>query len=145
MFRFRASHFVDTSVRMSGEGRHDSTVTGDRGISISDDGERRKETLRNIAFKKRRLRLHPEKLDDTLAEWIPVSDDSEIGDELSSTLDSISGTPDADSRKRKAYTSSVGSIYLMISVTMVGLTQNWDPRTTQWLTSRRYSKSSWMK
>jgi hypothetical protein len=104
-FFFRASRFVDTSVGVTGEGRNDSTVTGDRGIHISDDGERRTEVLRNIGYKKRRLRLRPERLNDSLAEWVPVLDDAVIGDDLRATLDAISGT--TDSGKRKAYTSSV--------------------------------------
>ncbi|KAJ7807053.1 hypothetical protein B0H13DRAFT_2386681 [Mycena leptocephala] len=103
-FSFRASRFVDTSVGMAGEGLNDSTLTGDRGILISDDGERRTELLRNITFKKRRIHLRPDKLHDSLAEWIPVLDDDDIGDDLRATLDAISGS--TDSGKRKGYTSS---------------------------------------
>jgi hypothetical protein len=93
---------------MAGEGLNDSTLTGDRGILISDDGERRTELLRNITFKKRRIHLCPDKLHDSLAEWIPVLDDDDIGDDLRATLDAISGS--TDSGKRKGYTSSVSYV-----------------------------------
>jgi hypothetical protein len=97
---------------ITGEGLSDSTITGDRGIHISDDGERRTEILRNISYKKRRIRLRPDKLNDSLAQWIPVLENEDINDndELCAALDAISGI--TDSRKRKAYTSSV-SLYLL--------------------------------
>ncbi|KAJ6449029.1 hypothetical protein C8R47DRAFT_999334 [Mycena vitilis] len=99
---FRSSRFVDTSVGIGGENPTESTPTGDRGILISDDGARRIESLRNITYKKRRVRLRPDKLNDSLAEWIPVLEDNELGDELRAALDEIS----AESGKRKSYTSS---------------------------------------
>jgi hypothetical protein len=100
------SYLSDISFGIDGERPSQSTRTGDRAILISDDGERRSETLRNISYKKRRLRLRPEKLDDSLAEWIPVADnEDEIGEELEARLDSISTSE--GSRKRKMYISSV--------------------------------------
>ncbi|KAJ6504317.1 hypothetical protein C8R47DRAFT_1210384 [Mycena vitilis] len=103
-FSFRASRYVDTAIGITGEDEHASTVTGDRGILISDDGARRIESLRNITYKKRRIRLRPDKLNDSLAEWIPILDDEEMGEELRAALDGISAT--SDSGKRKAYLSS---------------------------------------
>ncbi|KAJ7836173.1 hypothetical protein B0H13DRAFT_1652321 [Mycena leptocephala] len=91
---------------MDGEGPDDSTRIGDRGIFISDDGERLSETLRNVTFKKRRLRLRPDHLNDSLAQWIPVLGDDESSEDLHATLDSISANS-PDSRKRKTYDSSV--------------------------------------
>ncbi|KAJ7834683.1 hypothetical protein B0H13DRAFT_2369770 [Mycena leptocephala] len=102
---FRASRYFDTSVGMDGEGPDDSTRIGDRGIFISDDGERLSETLRNVTFKKRRLRLRPDHLNDSLAQWIPVLGDDESSEDLHATLDSISANS-PDSRKRKTYDSS---------------------------------------
>lgn len=104
--RYRSARYVDNSFRIDGETAHQSTQSGDRGILISDDGERRTETLRNITYKRRRLRLRPDKLDDSLAEWIPVLNaEDEIGEELRATLDGISSSSDA--HKRKFYASSV--------------------------------------
>jgi hypothetical protein len=100
---FRATRYVDTAVGMDRESTEHSTRTGDRGIFISDDGERRLETLRDVTYKKRRVRLRPDGLHDSLAQWIPVLDGSELNEELRATLDSIS----PDSRKRKIYDSSV--------------------------------------
>jgi hypothetical protein len=107
---FRGCRIVDSFMGMDGEGTEDSTRTGDRGIFISDDGERRSETLRNVIYKKRRIRLRPEALNDSLAQWIPVLDDAELSEDLRATLDSISadaGT--AGSGKRKTYDSSVST------------------------------------
>ncbi|KAK7045173.1 CxC2 domain-containing protein [Favolaschia claudopus] len=50
------------------------TVTGDRGIYLSFDGQHRQEELLNVAHKKRRL--EPTQLDDQLAHWIPIPDDN---------------------------------------------------------------------
>ncbi|KAJ7758065.1 hypothetical protein B0H16DRAFT_1721175 [Mycena metata] len=107
-FTYRTARFIDNSFRIDGEMSHQSTVTGDRGIFISDDGERQAETLRNITYKRRRLCLRPNKLNDSLAEWIPVAadGDDEIAEELRATMDGISGSGNA--RKRKSYLSSVG-------------------------------------
>ncbi|KAJ7035477.1 hypothetical protein C8F04DRAFT_1182381 [Mycena alexandri] len=100
---FRGAQYLDTAVGMEGERPHDSTRVGDRGIFISDDGESRSETLRNVTYKRRRLRLRPENLNDSLAHWIPVLDKGELDDELRATLNSISSE---DTRKRKFYASS---------------------------------------
>ncbi|KAJ7768842.1 hypothetical protein B0H16DRAFT_1452770 [Mycena metata] len=100
---FRGAQYLDTAVGMKGERPHDSTRVGDRGIFISDDGESRSETLRNVTYKRRRFRLRPENLNDSLAHWIPVLDDGELDDNLRATLDSISSE---DTRKRKFYASS---------------------------------------
>ncbi|KAJ7142169.1 hypothetical protein C8R46DRAFT_1233204 [Mycena filopes] len=102
----RASGFLDSSFKIDGERPNKATLVGNRGILISDDGERRTETLRNITYKKRRVRLHPNALDDSLAEWIPVVDNDaqEFDGDFQATLDSISGTE--DSTKRKWYASS---------------------------------------
>jgi hypothetical protein len=127
--RFRASRYVDTTVGMDGESTEDSTRTGDRGIFISEDGERRAETLRDISYKKRRIRLRPEGLDDSLAQWIPVLDDPNLNDELRATLDSISSEPNSGN-KRKTYDSSVCTfLYYVIR----WLT--W-PRITRWRSSQ---------
>jgi hypothetical protein len=93
---------------MDGERPEDSTRIGDHGIFISDDGERRSETLRNVTYKKHRLLLRPDRLNDSLAQWIPVLDDDQLSDDLHATLDSISTDFESpDSRKRKIYDSSV--------------------------------------
>ncbi|KAJ7889257.1 hypothetical protein B0H13DRAFT_1888092 [Mycena leptocephala] len=114
---FRGCHFVDTRVGMDGEGPDDSTRTGDRGIFISDDGERRSETLRNVIYKKRRIRLRPDRLNDSLAQWIPVFDDAELSEDLRATLDSISsGSDTPGSGKRKTYDSSDNPIAEFASV-----------------------------
>jgi hypothetical protein len=66
--------------------------------------------LRNVIYKKRRIRLRPEALNDSLAHWIPVLDDAELSEDLCATLDSISadaGT--AGSGKCKTYDSSVST------------------------------------
>ncbi|KAJ7030565.1 hypothetical protein C8F04DRAFT_1263687 [Mycena alexandri] len=106
VFSFRASRFIDTSFKVHGETAEQSTRTGDRGILISDDGEQRAETLRNITYKKRRLRLRPSKLNDSLAQWIPVPEDKtgELNEELRATLNGISATDEG--RKRKLYVTS---------------------------------------
>ncbi|KAJ7707998.1 hypothetical protein B0H16DRAFT_1746366 [Mycena metata] len=106
LFTFRSSRLIDTSFRIDGEQRSQATHTGDRRIGISDDGERRSETLRNITYKKRRLRLRPNKLNEPLAEWIPVLEDDpeQIDEALQHRLNSISGSD--NSGKRKFYASS---------------------------------------
>ncbi|KAJ7805542.1 hypothetical protein B0H13DRAFT_2387660 [Mycena leptocephala] len=115
---FRGSRYVDAAVGMDGEAAHDSTRTGDRGIFISDDGERLSETLRNVTYKKRRVRLLPEALNNSLAQWIPVlQDDDELSEDLRATLDSISSGPETDaSGKRKTYDSSDNPIAEFASV-----------------------------
>ncbi|KAK7045182.1 CxC2 domain-containing protein [Favolaschia claudopus] len=50
------------------------TLTGDRGIYLSFDGQHREEELLNVTHKKRRL--EPTQLDDQLAQWIPIPDDN---------------------------------------------------------------------
>ncbi|KAJ7021073.1 hypothetical protein C8F04DRAFT_1195832 [Mycena alexandri] len=105
-FRSHSTRFIDTSFKIDGEHASQSTRTGDHGILISDDGERRAETLRNITYKKRRIRLRPDKLNDSLAAWIPVQeDDPDLMDaDLQATLDLISGSTEPG--KRKFYSSS---------------------------------------
>ncbi|KAJ7175314.1 hypothetical protein C8R46DRAFT_1213798 [Mycena filopes] len=104
LLSFRNAQYLDIAVGVEGERASDSTRVGDRGIFISDDGERRSESMRNVAYKRRRLRLRPQNLNDSLAKWIPVlEDEDELDDELRATLDSISSE---DSRKRKFYASS---------------------------------------
>jgi hypothetical protein len=86
-------------------------ITGDRGIFISDDGDRRAETLLNITHKKRRVRLNPEDMNDSLAAWVPVRDfDGELCEEDWAAMDAISGSSADDDLargKRKSYVSSV--------------------------------------
>ncbi|KAJ7154647.1 hypothetical protein C8R46DRAFT_1227479 [Mycena filopes] len=104
LLSFRNAQYLDIAVGVEGERASDSTHVGDRGIFISDDGERRSESFRNIAYKRRRLRLRPQNLNDSLSKWIPVlEDEDKLGDELRATLDSISSE---DSGKRKFYASS---------------------------------------
>ncbi|KAJ7430104.1 hypothetical protein B0H11DRAFT_2264340 [Mycena galericulata] len=99
----RHSRLVDTDTGVDGE--DPQQVTGDRGILISDDGARRSEQLHNIAHKKRRIRLEPKQLDDSLAKWIPVNDE---GDICGPEVDDISGLSREPGRpsKRKGYASS---------------------------------------
>ncbi|KAJ7173526.1 hypothetical protein C8R46DRAFT_1215455 [Mycena filopes] len=94
---------IDTDIGIDGEDAY--TVTGDRGILISDDGLRRTERLYNISHKKRRLRLLPKHLDDNLAEWIPV-DDADYS--YTAAVDAVStqAAPAKSSAKRKSYGSS---------------------------------------
>lgn len=104
---FRTSRFVDTHVGFDGQDPSSSRVIGDRGIFISNDGERRTERLENITHKKRRFRLNPDALDDVLANWVPLAEDS-VELEDTSKMDSVSGgVVNPDSRKRKSYKSSV--------------------------------------
>ncbi|KAJ6495718.1 hypothetical protein C8R47DRAFT_974024 [Mycena vitilis] len=109
---------------MEGEDTEDATVTGDRGIYLSADGNRRNEELLNQSHKKRRLKVKPSSLHDSLAQWIPVDNDADGETEL---LDSVS------SAKRKRYTSSDdpmaewrphAQLYLDETVRMHGLGDN---------------------
>ncbi|KAJ7506191.1 hypothetical protein B0H11DRAFT_2220108 [Mycena galericulata] len=92
---------IDTAVGIDGE--DPNRITGDRGILISDDGRRGAERLHNVTHKKRRVRLLPERLDDNLAEWIPVNDEN-----YTPEVDDVSGVPTDEGRstKRKYYSSS---------------------------------------
>ncbi|KAJ7429660.1 hypothetical protein B0H11DRAFT_2265147 [Mycena galericulata] len=58
----------------SGIGNPTDTLTADRGVYFSADGQRRHVALLNIAPKKRRLA--PSNLDDQFATWIPVPEDA---------------------------------------------------------------------
>ncbi|KAJ7116241.1 hypothetical protein C8R43DRAFT_1137919 [Mycena crocata] len=95
MLKFRSKQVVDSCVGVDGEDAQNSTLTGDRGIYISGDGQRRTEELLNLAHKKRRIRLRPSGLKDSLAEWKPVADE----DIESEVADQITG------RKRKRFDS----------------------------------------
>jgi hypothetical protein len=97
----------DTLIRMDGHDSASSMIMGDRSILISDDGTRQAEHLHNIVHKKRRVRLLPKHLNDSLATWIPVNDS---GCEVTEAMDSITGaaTDVRPGTKRKRYTSSVG-------------------------------------
>ncbi|KAJ7457084.1 hypothetical protein FB451DRAFT_602089 [Mycena latifolia] len=99
---FCSTKFVDACIGIDGEDSSSSHITGDRGIFISNDGERRAEHLHNITLKKRRLRLHPNRLHDSLAQWVPVADN---GDEPTEQMDSVSATG-PNTKKRKTYVSS---------------------------------------
>lgn len=99
MITFCSSRYVDASVGLDGDEAVSSSIIGDQGIYISADGTRRTEELLNQAHKKRRLRLRPSKLRDTLAEWIPVGESDALGD--TELMDTASLT------KRKRYDSSV--------------------------------------
>ncbi|KAJ6450237.1 hypothetical protein C8R47DRAFT_1261584 [Mycena vitilis] len=94
---------VDTEVGIDGE--DPNRLVADRGILISDDGSRRSELLYNLSHKKRRVRLLPRDLDDSLAEWIPVDD---LDYKYSGDVDAVSAVPTAlrSSSKRKSYASS---------------------------------------
>ncbi|KAJ6450350.1 hypothetical protein C8R47DRAFT_1329898 [Mycena vitilis] len=83
-----------------------TVFTGDRSIHFSDDGARQAERLYNVVQKKRRVRLLPSRLDDSLAKWIPVND---LGCEITDAMDAISGASSTSVRpggKRKSYASS---------------------------------------
>ncbi|KAJ7165383.1 hypothetical protein C8R46DRAFT_1220512 [Mycena filopes] len=85
------------------EDQVDTTLTADRGIYFSADGRRRQEELLNIAHKKRRL--EPTELDDRLASWIPVPEDT-----VDTTAGETNDAPDdntATGEKRKQYSSSL--------------------------------------
>ncbi|KAJ7437065.1 hypothetical protein B0H11DRAFT_2255628 [Mycena galericulata] len=94
---------IDVDTGVDGEDPHE--LTGDRGILISDDGKRRLESLHNVAHKKRRIKLVPQGLDDSLAKWIPVSDEDYTD---RPEADDISDQPadPSTSLKRKSYSSS---------------------------------------
>ncbi|KAJ7431195.1 hypothetical protein B0H11DRAFT_2262218 [Mycena galericulata] len=96
-------HGIDTDTGVDGEDPHQ--LTGDRGILISDDGRRRLESLHNVAHKKRRIKLVPDLLNDSLAKWIPVDDE---GYTHRPEADDISDLPQdpGTSLKRKSYSSS---------------------------------------
>ncbi|KAJ6458992.1 hypothetical protein C8R45DRAFT_913193 [Mycena sanguinolenta] len=100
---FRSSKYINTQIGFEGQDASSSQLTGDRGIFISNDGERHIERLDNIAHKKRRVRLNPEALDDALARWIPVAAEDDSLD--LEQLDSISGGDGESTRKRKYYKS----------------------------------------
>ncbi|KAJ6489350.1 hypothetical protein C8R47DRAFT_1071693 [Mycena vitilis] len=102
VFGSRRGHAL---IRMDGGEASSTLFTGDRSILISDDGARQAERLHNITHKKRRVRLLPSRLNDSLAEWIPVNDS---GCQITDAMDSISGsgTPTARPAKRKSYASS---------------------------------------
>jgi hypothetical protein len=101
-----------------GFGDDNLTLTGDRGIYFSYDGQRRQEELLNISHKKRRL--EPSSLNDALAQWIPVPDEDFSEDLARNPL------PDDASQtqvhgilgKRKEYVSTVRieSVYLEIFI-----------------------------
>ncbi|KAJ7817577.1 hypothetical protein B0H13DRAFT_1662585 [Mycena leptocephala] len=75
-------------------------VSADRGVYISNDGLRHANTLWNVGQKKRRLT--PGKLNDPLANWVPVPDEDDgIGEDTLNDMDQVSGT-----QKRKRYESS---------------------------------------
>ncbi|KAJ7887149.1 hypothetical protein B0H13DRAFT_2342514 [Mycena leptocephala] len=74
----------------------ETTVTADRGVYFSADGRRKQEILLNVSHKRRRL--HPTGLDDRLATWIPVPEDT-----VDTSLADDSDIPDpvlGDKRKR---------------------------------------------
>lgn len=96
--------------RVSGDANFDAGVgeedpwmlTADHGIYFSADGHRREEALLNISHKKRRL--EPSLLDDRLAAWIPVPEDSL---DVPAGLDEESQPVPSAGDKRKRYDSSV--------------------------------------
>ncbi|KAJ7076953.1 hypothetical protein C8R43DRAFT_966146 [Mycena crocata] len=92
MERYGSTHFIDVSVGLDDENKEMSTITGDRAIFISDDGSRRKEEMQNITHKKRRVKLRPTGLDDSLASWTPV-DILEPNEEDEEIIDTLSGRP----------------------------------------------------
>jgi hypothetical protein len=102
--RYKASRVVDASVGFDSADPL-ADVTADRAVYISNDGLRHVDQLLNIGHKKRRLK--PDKLDDRLADWVPVDDtDVCLDPEMISNIDMVSGTG-----KRKRYESSVRGIY----------------------------------
>jgi hypothetical protein len=113
MLKFRNSLVVDAEIGFDGEDSQNSRLTGDRGIYISNDGERHTAELFNVTHKKHQLCLLPSKLDDSLAEWIPVyEEETEPDEEARAVLAAVS------SRKRKHYDSSVSYI-LFLQLRMV--------------------------
>ncbi|KAK7012748.1 CxC2 domain-containing protein [Favolaschia claudopus] len=84
----------------------DLAVTADKGVYVSSDGHRREEELLNISHKKRRL--NPSKLNDRLAEWIPVPEDNFAQDEAEGRGPEEEFQEENVSQhgKRKEYTSS---------------------------------------
>lgn len=107
---------TDTLIRM--DETPGSVVTGDRSIRISDDGAHQMERLHNITHKKRRVRLLPEGLDDSLAEWIPVP---ESGCRITKAMDAVSGSSadTAGTAKRKSYASSVRYPLLILFIATI--------------------------
>ncbi|KAK7000635.1 CxC2 domain-containing protein [Favolaschia claudopus] len=79
-------------------------VTGDKGIYISLDGQRREEELFNVSHKKRRL--DPANLDDQLAQWIPVPDHDFTEDNARDLPEGEVMEAEKRLGKRKEYTSS---------------------------------------
>jgi hypothetical protein len=79
----------------------ETTVTADRGVYFSADGRCKQEILLNVSHKRRRL--HPTGLDDRLATWIPVPEDT-----VDTSLADDSDIPDPVlGDKRKRYDGSV--------------------------------------
>jgi hypothetical protein len=103
---FRSTKVIDTRIGFDGQDPSRSQITGDRGIFISNDGERQTERLDNISHKRRRVALNPTALDDALAKWVPVATNDELLD--LSKMDSVSGASmGPGDKKRKSYKSSV--------------------------------------
>ncbi|KAK7019612.1 CxC2 domain-containing protein, partial [Favolaschia claudopus] len=92
------------------------TVSGDRGIYLSSDGQRRQEELLNLSHKKRRI--EPSNLEDSLAQWIPIPDDNFDEEEARAPLavPTVLG-------KRKEYTSTEwnGQFWSPATLANVGL------------------------
>lgn len=99
--RPRTQPSIDFDVGIGDE--EPTVVTADRGVYFSAGGRRREELL-NVAHKKRRLL--PSQLDDPLAQWLPVPEDSV---EVENDLEELAPLPSAGN-KRKRYDSLVGSI-----------------------------------
>ncbi|KAK7053548.1 CxC2 domain-containing protein [Favolaschia claudopus] len=96
------------------------TLTGDRGIYLSADGQRREEELLNVAHKKRRL--EPSNLQDQLAQWIPQPDEN--FDEEQARAPLPQGTQGTVLGKRKQYVSTEwnGDFWIPSTLAKLGLT-----------------------
>jgi hypothetical protein len=105
LLSFRSSRVIDANVGFDGADPF-ADVTADRAVYISNDGLRQDDHLLNVGHK--RPKLKPSKLNDRLANWVPM-DDTGIDDDpnVLDDMDKISGTG-----KRKRYESSVRVLVL---------------------------------
>jgi hypothetical protein len=107
--RLRSKNVVDFE-----EGDDDLTLTADRGIYFSSDGQRREEELLNLSHKKRRL--IPASLEDQLVQWIPVPEDNFTEEEARAPLAPSTLQETAQLLgKRKEYVSTASFSNLVFS------------------------------
>ncbi|KAJ7164597.1 hypothetical protein C8R43DRAFT_1122474 [Mycena crocata] len=94
--KFRATRIVDASIGFD-DADPLGNVFADKGVYISNDGQRRADELLNIGQKKRRI--DPTTLKDAFANWIPVDDDKG-GAIDAAALDDMDRVSGADPKKR---------------------------------------------